>query len=51
MKEEFRKKVCEWYDNITDEQIESFLNEEFSEEVSMKENVLSFGTFIQGIFD
>ena len=51
MKEEFRRMVHQWYDNITEEQIESFLNEEFSEEVPMKENVLNFGTFIQGIFD
>lgn len=51
MKEEFRKQVREWYDNITDEQIETFLEEEFTEEVSLKENLLWFGTFIQGPFD
>lgn len=51
MKEEFRKQVREWYDNITDEQIETFLEEEFTEEVPMKENLIWFGTFIQGMFD
>ena len=51
MKEEFRKKVFEWYDNITTEQVETFLNEDFSEELSIRENLLWFGTFIQGIYD
>lgn len=51
VKEEFGKQVREWYDNITDEQIETFLEEEFTEEVPMKENLLWFGTFIQGMFD
>lgn len=51
MKEEFRKKVHEWYDNITNEQIESFLEEEFDENISLKENLTWFGTFILGMFD
>lgn len=51
MKEKFRKQVREWYDNITDEQIETFFEEEFTEEVPLKENLLWFGTFIQGMFD
>lgn len=47
MKDEFKKQVHEWYENITTEQIESFLEEEFSEELSLKENILWFGTYIQ----
>lgn len=50
-KDEFRKSVRDHYDNITDEQIEDFLSEEFDEEMSLRDNLDWFLTFLQDMLD
>jgi uncharacterized protein (DUF433 family) len=50
-KDEFRKSVRDHYDNITDEQIEEFLSEEFDEEMSLRDNLDWFLTFLQDMLD
>ena len=50
-KELFRNEIRNHYDNITDEQIEDFLDTEFDCGLSLEENIYWFQTYLQGIFD